>query len=439
MPVAFALLLFVILASAATLARRPGEGLGLPVVALMSFAFLYVVQPLFLLYQGQLDLFLTDRQVARAMLLPAVTLATFILGWLTSRPPRRTVARPWAPQRLWSFGLFTAALGLVLYGIFVLRSGGFAGMYSLQHGGALAWTDNTAYLYMGPWWTIAGIAMMFLAASQIRREPWRWAIPGCLTLVMCVNAVLLASRGFLFATAAAALASIALGRQWNVTLWRVAPVALAAGLCVLAMLAFRSVLYSGGVGAPLPDVAEALNSTMGHDASSLARRVTGNEFIVHAAVLDTVDATGKHHRGLNWLYVYLVHPIPRVLWPGKPYRFETSGIDDADVYANTGIVIAGGAAPGIVADLYANFGWFSIPFFWLFGTLARRLHVRAVALASPLACVAYVMLLAAGLNCFAQGFGAILVPYPYSLGPVLLYALSQSALSSPARLWPCRP
>jgi hypothetical protein len=436
--IAFSLLIAVLLGSGVSLARRAGEVLGLPVIALMSFGFLYIVQPLYFMGTGELQFLLSEAQVTRAIAWPAIALACFMLGWrIPPSPP--LPARTWPAARLWAFGLFSSLFGLAAYSVFVLRSGGFGGMYSMQHGAALDWNDNTAYLYMSPWWIIAGTATMILAACHVGGSRWRFAVPAVFTAALLVNAALMASRGFLFATAAATLSAVAIGKGWKVTLPKVAPAALAMGLGVLAMVGFRSVLYTGGIDAPAPEPAEALGRAMGSDVNSSVHRMTGNEFVVHAAVLDTVDATGKYHYGRNWLYVYLVHPIPRVLWPDKPYSFESSGIDGADISATTGVVVADGSAPGIVADLYANFGRYSLLFFWIFGAFARRLHERAVALSSPLSTIAYIMLLATGLNCFAQGFSAILVPYTYSLAPALIFAASQSIFvrqHSPAL---CRP
>lgn len=48
------------------------------------------------------------------------------------------------------------------------------------------------------------------------------------------------------------------------------------------------------------------------------------------------------------------------------------------------------------------------------------------------------MLLAQSLNCFAQGFSAILIPLPYALAPMFLFTLSQRALAHQVAQ-PCRP
>jgi hypothetical protein len=83
--------------------------------------------------------------------------------------------------------------------------------------------------------------------------------------------------------------------------------------------------------------------------------------------------------------------------------------------------MAPGAAAGIVADLYSRFHLLSAIFFYALGLGLRRLFMAARALSSPLTTVGYVMLYAVSLNMFAQGFGAIFVPFLFSMVPVVLF------------------
>jgi hypothetical protein len=494
--VSLLLLVVSLVGCALLLWRRPGEGLGLPLIAIGVFAFLYVIQPLYLMSDGTLEAFLTPAQIAKAFFLPAVTLPLFVAGWLRAaprpapaRPPvprpgsahtpsahpasaHTPVSRPasartpsaspapahpapahppvahpasartpvvhpapasWNPQRLWSFGCLTATIGLVLYLIFISRSGGIDQAFGQAHGLGGSWKENTAYLYFGPWWSLSGIAMMLLAASRLRNELRRWVVPASFALALLVNAILLSSRGSLFATSVTILAALCLGLRLPVPFSRAVPVVAVGGLGVLLVLGFRSVLHLGESGSEAPDVASALTTAMKIEPRYVAYRMTGNEFVYHAAAIETVDETRKYHWGLFWLYIYTVHPVPRILWPDKPYTFESPGITWDDIRTVTGITISGGAAPGIVTDLYWHFGWFSLPFFYFFGKYSGRLYLRAQSLESPLAAVAYIMLIALSLNAFAQGFGAILVSFPYSIAPAVAFRVFERAAARPRR------
>ena len=431
----FLLLIASLVVCTLLLRRCPGEGLGLPLIAIGSYAFLYVVQPLYLMSDDILEAFLTPAQIAKALFLPAVTLPLFVAGWLRAASPRpsspRTPPQPWNPRRLWVFGCVTAAVGLVLYAIFIVRSGGIDQTFGQSHGLGGSWKDNTAYLYLAPWWCLSGIAMMLLAAARIHNELRRWIVPACFVGALLVNALLLSSRGQLFATSATVLAAICLSLRIPVPVSRALPVAAVAGLAVLLVLGFRSVLHLGEAGSEAPDLASALTSSLRIEPRYVAYRMTGNEFVYHAAAIDTVDETRKYHWGLFWLYTYTVHPIPRILWPDKPYTFPSPGITWDDIRTVTGITISGGAAAGIVADLYWHFGWFSLLFFYFFGLWSGRLYLRAQSLDSPLAFVSYILLLALGLNAFAQGFGAILVSFPYSVAPAVAFTVFERAAGRP--------
>jgi hypothetical protein len=238
-----------------------------------------------------------------------------------------------------------------------------------------------------------------------------------------LDAVLGSSRGMLYSTSSTVLVSLCVARRLRPSVTVALGMMAAVGLVILLLLGFRNFLYLGEWQTETPTASEALISTLTTDATHRARRISGTEFVYHALLIDTVDQTGKYHLGLEWAYKVTVHPIPRLLWPDKPYGFQSGGVTWADIEEHTGVRIAAGSAPGIVADLYSQFGKYFVLFFYVFGWLARRLMDRAQTLASPLAGVAYVMLHALSLNTFAQGFGALIVPFLYSLAPIVGYTL----------------
>lgn len=440
---AFAFMVAVIASCAITLYRRPGEGIGLPIVALLSFGYLYLGQPLYLLWGNTLHSYLKDSQIAKAVAVAAVMLAFFVWGWLKGTERRREAQVPnvrWNPRRLWNFGFATAIFGFLLLCVFVRRSGGFNSAFGAVHGGGLDWANNTAYLYMSPFWIVTGLAMMILGAGRLLGSKWRRSVFLAFILVLYGYAVLLSSRGITFATTATLLVTYPLSKRIRVSVAKMAPFWLFAGLAVLLVLGYRDVLHLGEAKAQAPDLDTALTASVDVDATSAWRRVAGAEFIFHAAVLDTVDAKRQYHLGVPWLYFYTVHLIPRVLWPAKPLGFTGPGVTGGDITEVTGLRVANGAASGIVADIYRHFGPLAVLFFLLFGWAAGRLYLRAQRPGTPLAVCAYVMLCALSLNAFAQGFGSILVPYPYALLPaVLFHWLSRPVRPLAQRIRRCSP
>ncbi|MGA9673638.1 MAG: hypothetical protein WBQ94_30885, partial [Terracidiphilus sp.] len=184
---------------------------------------------------------------------------------------------------------------------------------------------------------------------------------------------------------------------------------------------YRSILHLGtDTSVEIPSAETAFEGIAGTTEYDREHDTASQEFLFHAATLDTVDQTGKLEYGISWAQFFLVNPIPRVLWPEKQNPVWT-GVNWEDINENTSIAIAPGAAPGIVADLYARFHLFSAIFFFLLGTSLRRLFVAARNQSSPLTTIGYVMTYAVSLNMFAQGFGSIFVPLGYSMMPVVAF------------------
>jgi hypothetical protein len=437
-----AVLIAVLGACLHSLRTRPGEGLGLPLVAILVCVFVYIIQPLSLMRSGVLDVFLTDKQAAKGILMPALMLACFFYGWRSLRKTLQfsRVPKPsdWDAKSLWRWGLAASLAGAALELIFLARSGGVYHAFSQPHGALFADRENTAYLYMGPLWIATGMAMMVLAGARAKLRGWQRALLLLFTALMYAKAVLLASRSWVFLTTATLLAAFSLARRRPLPLSAALSVLIPGCVAALLLLGYRDVLHLGEVKADPPSLPEALVAGASLPDSGLVSRTTGFEFVYHAAILETVDATQKYHLGLNWIYVFTVHLIPRIWWPEKPYGFETPGITYRDIQETTGLVVARGAAPGLVADIYRNLGLFSVVFFFFLGRLTRRLYLRALDLDSVVAAVAYVLLYALSLSMFGQSFQAVLAPLAYAMAPVVAYRLLQGPLRNRALVRPSR-
>jgi hypothetical protein len=191
------------------------------------------------------------------------------------------------------------------------------------------------------------------------------------------------------------------------------------GLATLTLLGYRDFIFLGDSGGrQLPSITETLERVI--DPSFGDDNASGIEFIYHALIIDTVDQLSRYHFGINWIYLVTVHLIPRTIWPEKPYGFDSPGITPEDIRDVTGIGIAAGSAPGMVADVYRQFGPLCLLFVWLLGRLSRRLFDSATIVGSLESKCLYTLLYALGLNLFAQGFGSIIVPYVYASAPLIL-------------------
>ena len=193
--------------------------------------------------------------------------------------------------------------------------------------------------------------------------------------------------------------------------------------CFIALIfTNRDRIHPGGQEQnPAQSPEEAFNGLVGTAEYDRTHGVVAQEFLLHAATIETVDQTGKLDWGVNWLEFLFINPIPRVLFPNKPSP-DPMGVNAGDIFEYTSIVVAPGAASGIVSDLYTHFHVLSAIFLYGFGRGLRRLFELARMFSSPLTTVGYVMVYALSLNVFAQGFVTLFVPFCYSMVPVVLFA-----------------
>src|ERR1039458_5664799 len=78
---AFLVLVVVLVGSLCSLWGRPSEGIGVPIIAIATFGFIYFCQPAYMLWTGDLDYFLTDAMVVKGLLVPAAALFCLMWGW----------------------------------------------------------------------------------------------------------------------------------------------------------------------------------------------------------------------------------------------------------------------------------------------------------------------------------------------------------------------
>lgn len=420
--ISFVVLIGTIVASLALLRTDRGDALGIPLVAIGTFAFLYVIQAIQLLVTGSSELFLTEWQFAKALLVPAVMLAFFMWGWLhPGRQKLRPVA-PWDPRAMWRVGIGAAGVGLILYLIFLERSGGIAHSFSQPHGAAMAYGDNTAYIYDGPWLMLSGSAMMIFGNARTKLETWKRFAPYFFLSIYLLTAILTGSRGPLFAVATTYFVGHSIAERKKVSFAQAARMLVPVSVAVLLMVGYRNVLHLGPeTSSHVASAETAYDEVAGVSEYDREHDTTSQEFLYHAAMLQTVDVTGKLDYGLNWIEFFFINPIPKLLWHEKHYP-QTPGITWGDIDEQTGVNIVYGSAPGIVADLYQRFHIFSAIFLLALGMGLRRLFVSARNLRSPMTAIGYVMIYAVSLNMFAQGFSTIFVPLGLSMAPVVLFA-----------------
>jgi hypothetical protein len=433
---AFVILIVTIVGCAVSLIGHPSEGIGVPVIAIGVFTFIYLLQPASILLSGEAQCFLDDKMLAKGLLVPVPALLCLMWGWrqgsrgMGKVMQHSNTVRDWDAGRLYKMGLGAACLGTVLHTLLVERSGGLLQAYGAPHGAGFYMTGYTAYIWQGSTWVLTGLAMMILAARKRRLSAAQYIAIALFATLFGVSSLLLGSRTGTFQTLAIMWACWSLARRSRPTIDRAAPALALTGLAAILIFGYRGYVYLGSSrAAEAPGFAEAATAGLGASNPGTCPYDTGLEFVVHSVAIETIDQTGRYDFACNLLPLYTVHIIPRIWWPGKPALRLAEvprdqwgpGITVHDVLDATGVRLASGHATGIVAEMYMSFGWFSLIFFVWLGWFTRRLLIRAESLDNPLAMCAYAIVFSLTLTMFGQGFGPVLTPIPYMMAPLFLF------------------
>jgi len=401
--------------------------LSLILLAGAVFAFLYVIQPAYTLTTGAIYHFLDDWQIFKGIVVPAIMYIFLLWGWFSGmkKTGRTNKAAPdmlWNYRRLYIVGFLLAAVGSFIFSFFIQSSGGINVFYGAPHATGGAWQEQTAYIYFAEYLVYPGLVLMILTCVRRKGSAIRWFPILLFSLLMLMHSILIASRGVFFSLVVSVGLSYYLSKKKMPNVRTVIIGGIIVGLIVLLLVGYRDLLYLGEPASTYQRTTfnEALFSTVELNESSIMNGYTGNEFIFSAAIIDTLDKLQKYHLGINWIYRVTAHMIPRILWPDKPYAWDSPGIDGADIFSEVGYKVSLGAAPGIVGDLYLQFGLAAVFFFFLLGWVSAYLFKKVRVSDDPRVITAYTIWYAWGLHLFAQGFGAVIVPYIYIMVPTLL-------------------
>jgi len=384
--------------------RRRLDVLSMPFIAACMFAYLYVISPLKLLAQGDVFRYVNAAEIAKGVWVPLVMLVALYGGWavcMARQSGRRT--EPRRPEvdarRLCRGGLLLSLFGGGLWLSFVMFSGGFYNFYSKVHGSGGDWQGTTAYQYGGICYVYAGLVLMIAGACKLERPSRRlWVgIAGLSTLVL-FHAFLMGSRGTTFRLVGATGAAFMLARRRRVPVTFVMAAGAALGLVLLSLPVLRT--YT-----PLGQWHQLGEVDLREAADPALRAGTGNEFVLHTGVIETVDRTGKLGLGEVYVWYHLIHPIPRLLWPSKPYGFHTGTITHNDMRSVVGWVPGTGSASGNVACWYREWGIFSLLAWAALGYLTAAAYSAATA-GEVWWILVYSLIVSGTCNFMAQGFGA---------------------------------
>lgn len=356
------------------MARRSWLDIG--VVSAIACAAFYVLLPAYTLALPGLELYVMTEWVASYLRTSALFIGFFFIGLLPFRKIK--VAErpfPFSPSSLYRIG---SALAILAGGVFLwnlLAQGGVEAVYGRAYGGA--WADS-GYLREAPLLAVPAAISLALAIRRSRGRPsWRDG----LVLVLCLLPLLThgflgARRGYIFMGIAALGASAVVSGLVKARLILVAPLVIIMFVTMVTVVSNRQNLYVGG------------SWEIENDPMEIFELREGQEFVFATALHEAASQRVRPYYGGRYLTVLLIRPIPKQLWPTKYEdasnifgipNLEREGqyLPSSDFSWVTGWTQETGSAPGLIADVYIEFGGLGAIFMFLFGLILRLIDDRS--------------------------------------------------------------
>jgi len=335
------------------------------------FGFMYVYMPWRLMDNGQLYLYVSDEQCVAFQSAVLAALGAFFGGCLvgSNSPPKPSwsTAVIYDPQKIRIGGFLLGALGFAAWMYTVQASGGVTNVFGNVKG--IGWSD-WGYIREASYLMIVGLLLLF-SPEGFNLKDKRW----CAAVVVLSGPYLLqglfgAQRGPTFLIIVTLGMSWYLARKQRPSLVLVLVGGTALGFLMLFLVMNRDRIYIGS------------QHELEGNISGFFEANEANEYIFGTGCFTAANQTGRFFWGKRYLAQIIVRPIPRQIWPNKYADFGV-----AEITQNAGVAVTGletimgwsevpGAAGGMVADVWVEFSWLSIPFLgligWLYGYIWRR-------------------------------------------------------------------
>jgi hypothetical protein len=331
--------------------------------------FLYVYMPLRLLADDTLQAYLREDQAVFAQLVNLVGVTAVMAGiwrgqrsWKASRQHRQTSA-----GRLFTGSVILGVLGLSAHVYMLAFVGGFAAAYGESYGGGSA---DLGYIRDATVLIVPATLTIFFAWPAIRFRFIKVLLCAAFMAPLAAQAVLGARRGPTFMVLTTVIAGWYLVRRRRPPFAVAAAGGLTIGVLMLFLVANREEIHLGS------------EWELRRAPTAILEAGEGNDYLFGAGAIVTATENGAFTWGRRYLTIFLVRPIPRLLWPtkyedaaawlGTPSMEVNVGIDPEAFQSVVGWTGALGAAPGLVADLWVEFSWGSIALLALIGWFLGR-------------------------------------------------------------------
>lgn len=343
--------------------------------------YLYSYLPLSLVQQNaaHLQTFLSVEQLEYVQSVNLLGVLSICLGVLMGA--RRTFFSPFhqstwiippvVRKRLQRGAIACGLLGVTGFTYGLVQSGGLSAAYGRAYGGG--WSESG---YVRETILLTLPALLWLIVSQLHKKitwkDWGWILVFATPLLM--HGLLGARRGPTAMISIAAIVGWYFIRFKRPYLRRVVIGAVALGMLMLFLVSNRGNIYLGS------------DFKFTNSSSYATEIVSSNEFIYGGGVIINANATDTFFWGRRYFTILFIRPVPRFLWPSKYQdasrilgipNLELNLGTGGDTFVDTlGWVGAVGSAPGLVADMWLEFWWFStfvlFAIGWLYGLAWRK-------------------------------------------------------------------
>lgn len=363
-----------------------------------------------------LRIILFDRDLFLGQLVALLCLVGGIMGWRKSIKPLSALSAPANPQIKSYRGNLPFWIGclFMLIGLY----GSYKTSVHAQQAEGNFNVTTSAYIYLIFYLGYSGmmLCLQHLYTRKVRLGSPYWMVFGFFSLLFFMPYILHTRRGPLFAFAVIWLFSHFLLNRRIPRPAIMFSCLLVVGVTMLMLLQVRIQQRDG----------LSWDSIFNFDTfykALVARntKLNDNEFLNSIQMTGAVFDVGRYDYGTGYLSMPL-NAIPRQLWKNKP----GIGIGIVDPGKVIYPVIQGkyrmtllgyGAAPGIVADAFFEFGFLCPLFFYGFGYGAGCFYRRFISTRNEAAFICYIGVLACSQWLIVQQFSQCVVPYCFFVVP----------------------
>ncbi|UAJ72559.1 hypothetical protein IQE94_16150 [Synechocystis sp. PCC 7339] len=283
-------------------------------------------------------------------------------------------------QRLRRLAWIIGLAAILVFWLNIFAVGGFAEAYGRVKGGG--WS-NYGYLREVFLFSMPAAVLYLVSFNQERLKLQNWAITLLFISPLFIQGFLGGRRG------PTAMAIIALAMTWFVVRRRrpslvlVIAGSIALGLLLMFLVANRNELY---LGSDFEVRTDNLFNYFG--LSENATSLSNNEYVYGSGGILNANARNFFFWGRRYFVIAFIRPIPRFLWPTKyadsaewlnipNIETENLGVGEQALQETLGWAGARGAAPGLLADMWIEFSWFSLlalfAIGWLYGWAWKKM------------------------------------------------------------------